>query len=1255
MKGVSYMAKINQIQKKLKETSGQDFQKLADAYLHKKGYEQINPLGSVIGANKVRRGTPDTLIQLENGKYVFVEYTTTQGDVYKKLNEDLDKCFNEEKTGVSIEKIDEIILCHTSNIDVADQDALREKCQLHGVKLNIFGIGPISFDLYQKYPGIARDFLGVNVDTGQIVSIEEFISIYNNGTLATSLDTTFYFRENELERTLQGLEDGNLIIISGRAGVGKTRFALECCKRFGNMYSEYNIRCIFNRGPDLFEDLSVHFSEPNCYLILVDDANRINKFEYVLQLLRENNEKKRIKVIATVRDYVADKIKENIASLNEKSIEISLSSLDDEQIKSFVESEYDIKNPFYKERISDIAQGNSRLAIMAAQIAKQENTLSSISEVSALYDKYYGSVCEDLKELKNRNFLKVIGIVAFFRVMDKTNEERMKAIEEIFEISVKEFWQLAKYLCDLEIFDIYDNEVVRISDQVLGTYLFYFVFLKKEILKFSILLENFFPKFRNRFSGVLNPIMSVFDSDMIIKKIKPHVDKIWKRFEEEKEDDKLFKLMRMFYFVKETDTLLYIREKINKMEKESVDFSKIKFELKSNISSSSFLKIICCFNYSIGSTLKMVLNLIFDYFNKRPQKAPQVLHILIEVFGFKHTSHLRNFKIQEKIIDILWKRAEKEKGTKLFSKLFLIVANKYLYTRFHNTESKERYKINMINFELPAVPRIFELRKKIWDRLFQLYNDLSFKDELLDIIYDYSTAGHLVSVKEIVEKDAEEIFEFIEKELKPSKFRHCLVVQNFLKHLNDLDISFEKEISNKFENEAYKIYKLLSNDWVQMGDYSYKEYQKIRKEQIKDHFINYNFEEFKEFFKICLKVQEGLKKDHKSRQLQEGIKIIFIVLSNCNPSLYIKVLTHYLKIEDPFNLRSCTPIQKLMEICNYKKAYRIIDQFEYSSKPKWLFCFYRHIPSDEINRSHLNNLYNLYKNTKIEKLPNDLDFLFRYDFLGEQVIIEVTDIILKRTRDNPSYARAISLLFNPNTKVNKRLLSVFDKDIDLLKRAYFSVSKVEQYADYTGENFKRILDFDSNFIYEYIDWRYNQKDLLSYYDDHRNYSFLWERNDYKELMKKIAEYIYAKERGQERLTYRHTYLKTFFDNENVEKNQDEFLKYIIEQKYNDSDFMNFIFNIIAQFNFERRLKFISLFIKHNKDFEDFKTLPFEPGSWGSSGSAVPMYQKRIEYFESMLIYLDTVELLEHKQYIEKYIQKLRERMENEKKKDFMDI
>ncbi len=85
------MTKINQIQNAISELEGGAFQKLADSYLVKKGYSQINPIGSVIGKNKTRTGTPDTLIPLPNGKYVFAEYATgLVAGICKKFCDDID-------------------------------------------------------------------------------------------------------------------------------------------------------------------------------------------------------------------------------------------------------------------------------------------------------------------------------------------------------------------------------------------------------------------------------------------------------------------------------------------------------------------------------------------------------------------------------------------------------------------------------------------------------------------------------------------------------------------------------------------------------------------------------------------------------------------------------------------------------------------------------------------------------------------------------------------------------------------------------------------------------------------------------------------------------------------------------------------------------------------------------------------------------------------------------------------------------------
>ena len=94
--------------------------------------------------------------------------------------------------------------------------------------------------------------------------------------------------------------------------------------------------------------------------------------------------------------------------------------------------------------------------------------------------------------------------------------------------------------------------------------------------------------------------------------------------------------------------------------------------------------------------------------------------------------------------------------------------------------------------------------------------------------------------------------------------------------------------------------------------------------------------------------------------------------------------------------------------------------------------------------------------------------------------------------------------------------------------------------------------------------------------------------------------------------------------------------------------------MIAQFSAERRKYFFSLFLSHNKRFDDFKKFPLEPSSGSWSGSAVPMLQGRVDFFESLLPLLNTVDLLQHKQFVERIIQGVRQEIEREKKRDFID-
>ena len=123
------------------------------------------------------------------------------------------------------------------------------------------------------------------------------------------------------------------------------------------------------------------------------------------------------------------------------------------------------------------------------------------------------------------------------------------------------------------------------------------------------------------------------------------------------------------------------------------------------------------------------------------------------------------------------------------------------------------------------------------------------------------------------------------------------------------------------------------------------------------------------------------------------------------------------------------------------------------------------------------------------------------------------------------------------------------------------------------------------------------------------------------------------------------------DNDIVER-QYNFLEELISERNSDIEFMKFLFSTISNFKTDRQHALIAYFLKYNNKFDDFEKIPLEPTSCGWWGSAVPMLQEQIDYYESLLPLFDTVDFLKHKQHIEQIIKKIRDDIQRERKKDF---
>lgn len=322
------MSKINQIQAAILSLDPGAYQKLMDSYIMRKyGFSNIMPLGSHSGTNKVTKGTPDAFVQCTDGRFILIAHGSVENHAYGKVQSDILNCLDTIKTGIAAEDISQIICCHTSTNFTPGQ--VKELCSYFENTI-LIGLGDVSFDLYLKYPDLAKDHLNIDIDTHQIFSLDNFITYASHNPYSTSLDMPLLCRGQELEDIDRALNDRNVILLSGPAGIGKTHLALESAKIFAKS-NNYDLKIIHSNGKSIYQDLIVTFPDESNYMVVVDDADQLTELHYLLELSADSQRHHFIKIIITVRDYAREKLLKAIPLADKRC---------NEWIKYYIESNY---------------------------------------------------------------------------------------------------------------------------------------------------------------------------------------------------------------------------------------------------------------------------------------------------------------------------------------------------------------------------------------------------------------------------------------------------------------------------------------------------------------------------------------------------------------------------------------------------------------------------------------------------------------------------------------------------------------------------------------------------------------------------------------------------------------------------------------------------------------------------------------------------------------------------------------------------
>ena len=726
------LEKVSIIEKAIQTLDAGTFQKLCDEIVSKKypNYS-INCLGSQVGSDKTTKGTPDTFLYTTEGKFIFVEYTTKTGsssELMQKIESDINKCFDEDKICVKLNQIEKVIYFHTSsNLSPGNINYLINKCSEKDVLFEINGINQIAADIINKYPWLSEKYLGLSVDTEQIFEYTEFIQKYNKNKTVAPLEKKFYFREQEQKNIMSAFEK-DAIIIKGKAGIGKTRLALECAIKYAEE-NNYQLLCARNNNLPIFEDIKKIILPNEKYVIFVDDANSFEKKEihHFLNLIEYDSE---IKLVFTVRDSLYSQFSAECQKFCEPEC-ITLDSFSDIQIKEIIKNNLEIANDDYLEQIVRISEGNIRLAYLAGKCALDNRNIESIRNAENLFEVYYDIFFND-NELKDDKIIKTLGIIAFNRVIDLKKMSDYEDLFSLVELNRTDFDESCKKLIQLEILDKSYEQYIKVSEQCLENYFLYIFLFKNKYVELSKIISSFFPKKTFLLVSSLNSIIPIFSSNVLEDYMKNEILKIWDKMIE---GEFGYDFVKAFGLLNQSGTLSFLKKMITDSEVSTINLNNIDLANRNLFEHDKILELIRLFSET--EKVEIIIDLLCKYVERNQQCFTDAYYLIEEAFLPNRYSYGGRYYKESAVLDVILKNCDVE----IIQIFFVYISKLYLSFIYHPADQGRKNTIILSKVILQDTEDVLNFRQKIWKKLSILLDNETYKDKVIEVIEDYASSG----------------------------------------------------------------------------------------------------------------------------------------------------------------------------------------------------------------------------------------------------------------------------------------------------------------------------------------------------------------------------------------------------------------------------------------------------------------------------------------------------------------------------------
>jgi hypothetical protein len=1109
------------------------------------------------------------------------------------------------------------------------------------------GIDQIALLLLGRAAFAAKLFLGISIDTAQIIPVKQFIEEYEASGFATILSNQFIGRENELAQLNEAVLYNKITILKGPPGTGKSKLAVAFLQAYAQSQPDTQIFCISNKNAPIFDDLRTYLNGEGDFLLFIDDANRQGgNLRSLLPMLNEQRDGT-IKLIITVRDYAFEETYHTCREFRPVSVDIL--KLTDEQLTEILKSrDFNIQAAKFIHRILAIAEGNPRLAIMAAKVANESQNLLKLHDASEIYDQYFQNAIPDHHLFDNRVLMKVIGLVSFFYAIDLTNSTFMNELLQVAGLQDHQFKEAVDHLERLELLETSaDYTTVKISDQVLSTFFFYKVFFKDHILDFGQILSRYFRNYTNRVRDSILPANNTFGYERVLEKITPSLNDFW---ETHKEDhDVALKFLQTFWFYRFENVFAYLWEQIQALPPTEPDF--VYFEdQKENVTRmpDSYLDLLDnFFPYNLPQT-DTALELSFEYVQKNPRHFTTFIKSLQEKFVFSYEDHYSGFSRQKKLFSLLFENFDDP----LYRTAFYALAPKYLRMVYRvHTASRKKNTISWYHYTIPLSPSIKKFRRRIWNQVKKHFKNFPSQTERFIDDYLYTSPDW---EKPVASFDLNYLLALFKK-LRPGDFVHCYLVQQAVWWFNRLEISVPELDALKavFTNETYRQYRLLNFDQLKdKSEYDfddYNEYTKLKEAELRSASLFASLAQFKLFYKRYLFIREW-RRQKRHTDFNEPLDLILEANFKANHALGWAIIKYIIKEGNTAEVIAWRLIKVVLEQADTRRVntfYQLLNDSSFLCRSTWMIIYFDFLAGKQVTSAAMNRFLNFLEDNR------ENNFYLRVNALRQYLDAD-PDFFLKILRIINGKIEQGGLRWTIDHVVFENYFDHFRKDISVLEKAYLLQDEQQNNFDFGCKALFLLVDNSPAFLNTYIDFVIGERHYVTS-REYSNLNHIWERKNAEQLMEEAFLLVESKVL----ISVQNSILNAFFENlkELMKPRAVNFLKAMLKKYIAQPSMIILIMEIVLTSFRNRQNEFLALFLSVNGDYELFKqinwveTSYFGPARVNVSEMRAASWQRVLESLNE--IKRGAYKFAKHKMFVISQIDHYKKYAERESRDRFM--